>query len=41
VPPEPDQKTREEIKKVLDKLARGELGIDDAAAALDAKRKGR
>jgi hypothetical protein len=39
--PEPDLKTREEIKKVLDKLARGELGIDDAAAALDEKRKGR
>jgi hypothetical protein len=41
MPPEPDLKTREEIKKVLDKLARGELGVDDAAAALDEKRRGR
>ncbi len=39
-PPE-DTKAREEIKSVLDKLAKGELGVDDAAAALDAARKGR
>ena len=32
---------REEIKRVLEKLAKGELGVDDAAAALDAARKGR
>ena len=48
-PPEPpvppqsplDQKAREEIKSVLEKLAKGELGVDDAAAALDAARKDR
>ncbi len=42
-PPQPqvDTKTREEIKSVLDKLAKGELNIDDAAAALDAARKDR
>jgi hypothetical protein len=45
VPPTPptepviDSATREEIRGVLEKLARGELGVDDAAAALDAKRK--
>lgn len=40
MPPEPamDTKTREEIKGVLEKLAKGELNIDDAAAALDAAR---
>lgn len=31
----------EEIKGVLERLAKGELGIDAAAAALDAARKGR
>ena len=35
-----DNKARDEIKSVLEKLAKGELGIDDAAAALDAARKG-
>jgi hypothetical protein len=41
-PPEPAVATaaREEIRGVLEKLARGELGVDAAAAALDAKRKG-
>ncbi|HKW78811.1 MAG TPA: DUF4097 family beta strand repeat-containing protein, partial [Candidatus Limnocylindria bacterium] len=34
-----DTATHEEIKSVLEKLAKGELGVDDAAAALDAKRK--
>jgi hypothetical protein len=32
---------REEVRGVLERLARGELGVDDAAAALDAVRKGR
>ena len=36
-----DTKSREEIKSVLEKLAKGELGVDDAAAALDNARKGR
>ena len=31
----------EEIRSVLDRLARGELGVDDAAAALDAARRAR
>jgi hypothetical protein len=35
------EKSREEIKSVLEKLAKGELGVDDAAAALDAARKAR
>jgi DUF4097 and DUF4098 domain-containing protein YvlB len=34
-----DNKARDEIKSVLDKLAKGELGVDDAAAALDAARR--
>ena len=34
-----DTAAREEIRSVLEKLAKGELGVDDAAAALDAKRK--
>ncbi len=38
-PAEPE--TREEVRAVLERLARGELGVDDAAAALDAARKGR
>jgi len=33
-------KSREEVKGVLEKLAKGELGVDDAAAALDAARRG-
>ena len=43
MPPQPpmDQKARDEIKGVLEKLAKGELGVDDAAAALDAARKDR
>lgn len=36
-----ERPAREEIKSVLEKLAKGELGVDDAAAALDAARKGR
>ena len=36
-----DTAAREEIRGLLEKLAKGELGVDDAAAALDAKRKGR
>ncbi|MDQ2953046.1 MAG: DUF4097 domain-containing protein, partial [Chloroflexota bacterium] len=34
-----DTKARDEIKSVLEKLAKGELGVDDAAAALDAARR--
>ena len=34
-----DDQARDEIKSVLEKLAKGELGIDDAAAALDAARR--
>lgn len=33
--------TGEEVRAVLERLARGELGVDDAAAALDDVRKGR
>jgi hypothetical protein len=36
-----DLAARDQIKSVLEKLAKGELGLDDAAAALDAARKGR
>jgi len=36
-----DLSSREEVRSVLERLARGELGVDDAAAALDAARKGR
>ncbi|MGH2490136.1 MAG: DUF4097 family beta strand repeat-containing protein [Candidatus Limnocylindria bacterium] len=36
-----DMSSREEVRSVLERLARGELGIDDAAAALDAARRGR
>src|SRR5260221_5256852 len=39
--PEVDTAAREEIRSVLEKLAKGELGVDDAAAALDAKRRDR
>jgi DUF4097 and DUF4098 domain-containing protein YvlB len=41
-PAEPvvDPAAREAIRSVLERLAKGELGVDDAAAALDAKRKG-
>jgi hypothetical protein len=44
VPPPPgpmDAATNEQVRAVLEKLAKGELGVDDAAAALDAARKGR
>jgi hypothetical protein len=43
VPAQPpvDPKARDEIKGVLERLAKGELNVDDAAAALDAARRGR
>jgi len=37
--PPRDTAAREQIKGVLEKLAKGELGVDDAAAALDAARR--
>jgi len=36
-----DVSSREEVRAVLERVARGELGVDDAAAALDAARPGR
>jgi hypothetical protein len=36
-----DTSSREEVRSVLERLARGELGVDDAAAALDATRRAR
>ena len=36
-----DLSPREEVRSVLERVARGELGIDAAAAALDAARRGR
>jgi len=36
-----DMSSREEVRSVLERVARGELGVDDAAAALDAARRGR
>jgi len=36
-----DTASREEVRSVLERLARGELGVDDAAAALDSARRGR
>lgn len=33
--------SREEVRSVLERLSRGELGVDDAAAAIDAARRGR
>ena len=36
-----DVSSREEVRSVLERLARGELGVDDAAAALDAARRER
>jgi putative adhesin len=36
-----DMSSREEVRSVLERVARGDLGIDDAAAALDAARRGR
>jgi hypothetical protein len=36
-----DMSSREEVRSVLERLARGELGVDDAAAALDAAHRGR
>jgi hypothetical protein len=35
-----DTSSRETVRSVLERLARGELGVDDAAAALDAARRG-
>ncbi|HEV8655115.1 MAG TPA: DUF4097 family beta strand repeat-containing protein [Candidatus Limnocylindria bacterium] len=35
-----DRSSREEVRSVLERLARGELGVDDAAAALDEARRG-
>jgi len=37
--PPVDTAARDQIKGVLEKLAKGELGVDDAAAALDAARR--
>ena len=36
-----DTSSREEVRSVLERLARGELGVDDAAAAIDSARRGR
>ena len=36
-----DAAASEQVRGVLEKLAKGELGVDEAAAALDAARKGR
>jgi hypothetical protein len=36
-----DMSSREAVRAVLERLSRGELGVDDAAAALDAARRGR
>ena len=36
-----DMSSREEVRSVLERLARGELGVDDAAAALDKARRER
>jgi hypothetical protein len=36
-----DMSSVEEVRSVLERLARGELGVDDAAAALDASRRAR
>ena len=36
-----DASSREEVRSVLERLARGELGVDDAAAALDDAHRGR
>jgi DUF4097 and DUF4098 domain-containing protein YvlB len=36
-----DMSSREEVRSVLERLARGELGVDDAAAALDEAHRGR
>ena len=36
-----DVSSREEVRSVLERLARGELGVDDAAAALDKARRER
>ena len=35
-----DAAANEQVRAVLEKLAKGELGVDDAAAALDAARRG-
>jgi hypothetical protein len=36
-----DMSSREEVRSVLERLSRGELGVDDAAAALDKARRER
>jgi hypothetical protein len=36
-----DMSSREEVHSVLERLARGELSVDDAAAALDKARRER
>lgn len=36
-----DMSSREAVRSVLERLARGELGVEDAATALDAARRGR
>jgi hypothetical protein len=36
-----DMSSREEVRSVLERLARGELDVDDAAAALDDAHRGR
>ena len=38
---QPMESSREEVRSVLERLARGELGVDDAAAALDKARRER
>jgi Putative adhesin len=38
---QPMDTSREEVRSVLERLARGELGVDDAAAALDDAHRGR
>jgi len=40
-PPPVDPRAREELRGLLDKLAKGEVSVDDAAAALDARKKDR
>jgi hypothetical protein len=39
--PAMDATAREQVRGVLEKLAKGEIGVDDAASALDDARKGR
>ena len=39
VPPPVDPQAREELRGLLEKLAKGEVSLDDAAAALDARKR--